>query len=209
MIERILYDYLEQGRDAIRATPSLLDGVFQPEGSRARVSDAELAKIKASFCPPALPVRIRHGFAASGTEIPCLSLVLRTDDLDTPLLGYFATDDDTDPREEVIGGLEQRTYGLISYGRTPDEAFWNYKIFKAIVIRSLRLLGQAGAQNIRWSGKDLELLRGVFPDDIYLRTLDLTLHVEEYVNLQWTPVHITGADVRRDDVGGGIVPYEV
>lgn len=209
MIERVLFDVLSAGSAAILATPTLLDAIFQPEGSTLRISAAELAKIKATFA--AYPPKIRHGYPFAGTHLPCWSIILASEDQEKQLLGNYATDDDTPGTNiEVIGSIERRVYALVSYGVTPDAVIWYHKILKAIILANLvtfqrKLIDVAG-----YSGQEL-MPMPMDPEIAFGRELRLTVRVEEYVSLAASSLvppepRYTGVDVRRVDVGGGVDP---
>lgn len=207
MIERALVDIYTQGRNAILATPTLLDGIFQPEGQIYRVSNAELVKIKAFFAQAQPPVR--HGYGDQGMTLPCWIVTPKDETLDQPLLGHMACDDE-ELNEEVIGGVERRTYSVISMAKAnPAQAYYMHKVAKAILLRNLVVLQTVGAGNITWGGEPIEPVADLFPDVAVFRTLDITCHVEEYVNLALPLATITRIDLRRDDVGGEVHTYEV
>ena len=204
MIERVLHSVLSAGVAAILADLSWLDAVFQPEGTKARITDVELAKIKVDFT--AKPPRVRHGYVTDHADLPCYTIILATDEPDTRFLGGLAQMDDTDPAVEVIGCVETRRYDLLVLGRTPDETLWFYKILKNLVLSNYATLRDYDVLLTTYSGRELDPVRENLPEFVFRRVLSLTVRVEEYVSLVPLPRYTGGTEVLRDTVGGGVSP---
>lgn len=207
MIERVIFDVLEAAIAKVAADPTLLDKVFQPEGAPWRISDAELAKIKAWFVDPrsGRPI-LRHGYATPGVQLPCWCLVNRAESLEKQLLGNFATNDCNDAGVSVTGAIERRTYEVLSYAHTPDQAYYLHKILKACVLWNLALLESRGAMAMTWSGRELQPVPNLGADWSFVRALTLSTMVEEYVSDAAVTV-INGIDVRFVEAGGAVSPY--
>ena len=206
MIEAVIFDVLNTGKAYFTADPTRLDQVFQPEGTLYRVSAAEMAKIRATWTDK--PPDVRHGYPTAPTQVPCWAIVLADDAIDKSFLGNLAEAEDA--THETIGAIEGRTYNIYTYGVGNDMARWYYKIAKNLVISTLDLLRDRGAENISWSGRELEPLPEMLPHNVVLRVLSLRAQVEEYYSKLLTDhIYVDGVFVRRDDVGGGVVPVEV
>lgn len=208
MIEAVIFDVLEAGKAYFTADPTRLNQIFQPEGSVYRVSNTEMAKIRACWADK--PPDVRHGYPTAPTQVPCWALVLASEDIKAGFLGNLASAEDLAPLQENIGAIEDRNYSIYSYGIGNDMARWYYRIAKNLLISELDLLRDRGAENVTWSGRELEPLPEMLPHNVALRVLSLKVQVEEYYQkILTTPVYVDGVVVRRDDVGGGVVPVEV
>jgi len=206
MIERVLYDMLDAGVTYFSADTTRLNAIFQPDGQTARVTAAEMAKIRATWT--AKPPDIRHGYATDPTQVPCYTIVLAEDRVEQYALGNLVVVEDGDPTAESVGAIEDRTYSLLVYATGADMALWYYKILKNIVLSRLGWLTTYLVQDPRWSGRELEPQQEMLPHGIYMRVLSLQVRVEEYYEQVDATTVYTDVIIMRDDVGGGIEPVE-
>lgn len=208
MIERILYDVLTERVAWFLDVPSRLDSVFQPEGEVYRVPPAELAAIKAGLTTRR-PV-VRHGFATSPAEVPCIAIVLANEQPEKMFLDDFASSMDGDPDQEALGVIESRSYSLICYGHGTDYTRYLYKLLKHSVLSKIRYLKSVGVNAPTFTGADIEPAAAYLPDRVFTRVLMLRCQVEEYYYQVNHPVPFVGSvEILRDDVGGDVVPVEV
>lgn len=211
MIERIVQKVLTAAVAAIRADTSILDSIFQPDDDDIRISAAELVKIKADFVAlnGAVPrFKVRSGYAVNENHVPSFSVVLQNERQAHRALGDYVGDaeDSTthallDPAVELIGSIEDRTIAVLAYGWTPDECYWYYKILKAIILLNLSVLRSYTILDVGYSGQDLQPVQAP-PHLFWLRSLNLSTQVEEYVRVSTGLQRIQFLDLRRSDSGG-------
>lgn len=209
MIERAIYALLVERVTWFLADPTRLDQIFQPEGDKTLVPDAEMVKIRDGLT--ALRPTIRHGYATSPAEVPCVAVVLANEQPDKMFLGDLAGLDPDDPQTEAIGIIEARTYSLICYGRGTDYVRYLYRLVKHAVLSRLSYLKSIGVMDPTFSGADIEPVPQYLTERVFIRALTLRCRVEEYYVQVTVPdplVELGKLDIMRTDVGGGVTPVE-
>lgn len=198
MIERKLFAVLSSTVAAIKADTSILLDIFQPEGDKSRISDAEMTRIRALYASDDTLPRVRHGYPPAGAELPCFCVVLSRDTIAQAFLDDFM-DIDASGRD-VMGVLENRTISLYVFAENPDLCFYHYKVLKATIIANLKDLITAGLDNPQWDGEELEPIPNRLPEWTFQRVLRLTCLTEETYPLTRLRVTVDELQVYRDDV---------
>lgn len=180
MLERVIYDVLKTRMDAAIADPTILTNIFQRDGDTKRISDAEMAKIRSVFADPAKAPRIRHGYVRSLADVPCYTLVLSSESVVQHFLADEMAEDRATNDTQIYGTIEDRTYSILVYAMNPDVCYWLFKAMKAFLLGGIRqILIDGKAIGWTYNGAEVEPSPDYLPETIYLRTINLTLTVEE------------------------------
>lgn len=218
MIERIIYQAIEDGAQWFAADTARLNTIFQPEGSTLRVDAAEMAKIRAMWADLVANNRyLRHGYATEPSMVPCYALVLNDDEPKQEYLANLAetaysTGVSPNQTQASIGLVEDRIYSIVTYGVGVEQCLYMYKILKNIILSQFTRLQTQWLITPRISGRDLDPINMELAKLVYLRVLQLRVGVEEYYTqiLTDTPILIRSVDIHRDqlDGNGGILGVE-
>lgn len=165
MIQRILFDTLKQGVDAIVADPSLIDLIFEDYDLSATEIDA-IKTLWAAKTPT-----VKHQYAHTDDDLPIYSLILQNEQEAELFIG----DDGglievaTDPLHgaDVKVSNWDHTYQIWIYTEHPDHTIYNYEIAKAIFITAN--LGLSGLFRLHYSGGDLPIDPRYIPAHMVVR----------------------------------------
>jgi len=207
LVERLLKRLLETAIAQLLAKPADAERYFSHFFDSA-VSTKERDQFLNAF--RATPPRVVIGYARSGAELPCFSVVLTSEEeTDTFLADFTGQEGD----EEYRGAFFTATYTVYTYATHPDMGQILYQLSKAVVHSGKRLLLSEGCMEIVLGGGELAPDENYMPENMFVRALRVTIK-HPYSAPFFLPVDpaklrvlIFACDVNVDGVQGQAHPY--
>lgn len=165
MVERILKRLLEAAIKTLKDNPKEANRFFG-HFFDISVGSAERDQFVQAFLRE--PPRVVLGYARSGAELPCYSIVMTSEEEAESFLGDYVGEDD---EYEYLGADFDATYAIYTYASHPDMAQVLYQLSKAIVHAGKGLLFSEGALSVAISGGELAPDENYMPENMYVRIL--------------------------------------
>lgn len=209
MIERILYEILEEGRDTLLTESGLrfLERYFL---KMKKLSETEVAGILTLFQnkTPA----VRHSYARSDDQVPSWNIVLANEQEEELFLGDDVGTagelielgvegelewDDTDPDSggDLTGSIWGKHFLILTYTEHPDATRYYYEIAKLIMLRSRKYLEEEGELlGLKYSGGDLAPDPAYVPAHLFVRQFTVETQAVECAASDSSPDRFTRLD---------------
>lgn len=210
MIERILFNAIQNGIERLTADPSIIEDMFvEIHGLEA----SEAAKIRAHW-EEHIP-DLHHGYARTDSDFPGFFIVLTGENEAQHWLGEEPAqflDDPADNRygAPINGSIWKSNFNVLVYAQNPDECLYYYQILKFILIQQDAYLKECGLLFVHYNGGDMAPDQSWMPAGLFLRRFTLDVQSEynqitpDGVGRAWkvAGIHIDASGAPGEDVGG-------
>lgn len=168
MIERILFNAIQNGIDGYTADPEEIVYIFNKIHG-LQLTEAEAIRDLWKEKPPEL----HHGYARANSDFPAFHLVLTGENEDTHFLGeepmQFLDEGHEDHGAFVHGSIWKHTYNVLVYAQHPDVCLYMYQLLKAIFAAQDTYLKNCGVLRAHYSGSDMAPDQNWMPAGLFLR----------------------------------------
>lgn len=215
MIQRSIYDALENGLADIAADPTILDDIFE---KNLELEAAEVTKIKTLFAQD--PPGVQHSYPMENQKFPMFNIVLGSDKESIHVMGDHANDltEGDDKGVEVQTSIFNQQYIVFVLTEHPLATMYFYETAKYL-LQEYRALNDE-TLHIHLSGSDVRPDKLLVPTNLFVRQLSLDVgyefvrfNRESKLDKAWRlgGLHIdkSGSPSDVGDVNTNITPYTV
>lgn len=170
--ERVLYEVMKVGFNAIQLDQGLIDDLLWKLDSAARED------IKTYFANH--KVTVRQTFPKEGITFPIVVVSNGTEEEppQSDLIGDFMHGDfdvALTQGTEVVGTANQSRYNIFLLGGNDSNlVMWMYYLAKAMCLVNRDTIARHGMHNVIFTGQDVNLREDLFPEFTYARVLTLS-----------------------------------
>ena len=177
MIQRFIFDALQDGVEQISSDLTILDQLFREVYD---LSDTELDAIKTFWANEGDddkrgPPKVIHGYAPRDVKIPVYAIVLESETESLTWLnndsGQVEDPNDPDFGADIKGSIWNHRYGIHIYHEHPDVTTYIYEIAKSILLASFEFFNDQGMFDIDVSGADMVPDPRYIPEHFFGRKL--------------------------------------
>lgn len=177
MIQRFLFDSLQDGIAQITQDLTILDQLFEEV---YELEPDEIAAIKTFWENPngikeAGPPKVIHGYLRKDIEIPVYSITLQNESEAQTWLNNDSgqVEDILDPDfgADIKGSIWSHRYDIHIYHEHPDVVSYLYEIAKSILLASMDFFSDKGLFDIDISGADLAPDPRYIPEHLFARRM--------------------------------------
>ena len=210
MIERVLWDVLTNGIQALTEDPDQLVTFFCEERG---LSPEESKKIRDYFLEK--PPSVIHGYARSDSKFPLYAITLGNESTSTQFLGdegeFIDDPDDPDFGADERAMFFDETFNILIYSENPNITLYYYQLARWFLLSNIDYLKSHDLFNIRFSGSDMAPDPAWVPAGLFLRRLTV-MATEAYSQVDaaskagraWKVggLHVDFRGAMGEDVGG-------
>jgi hypothetical protein len=178
MIQRLIFQVLQTGVNAINQDSKILDDIFAKQWG---LSEAELASIKTFWT--AKPPTVIQGYARQDSPFPLFAISLLGERESDKVIGDEAFDvmdpDDPEFQDDQKTAFWHHDFAIWVYSEHPDVTLYYYEIVKHIILVSSDLKKanapsiwvENGVMDIDLQGQDLVPDARYVPSNLFVRQL--------------------------------------
>jgi hypothetical protein len=205
MIERLLFEAVRRGVDAVLADPSLIVDFFR---NKALLSLDEATKIADTFVKQ--PPGIIHGYARSDSKFPLYAITLSNDGGGQSFIGDsggIGAD-----REDIYARIRQYQFTIMVYAQHPDVTLYYFHLLQEFLVASIDTLkSEGGLFDVTFGGADMAPDPQYAPAGLFLRRCSFSCSREYTQTLlgsklgrAWkvSGIHVDSSGAPEHDIGG-------
>jgi len=223
VIERIIYQAIQNGIDLFTAQPSRIEDLFTNAAINNPTFDveaAEAARIRAYWENTADlanqgPAVVQHGYPHADSEFPGFFITLTSENEDTQFMGREVgqfLDDTSDPDygSPILGSIWKHQYTVLVITQHIDFTLYYYQMLKSFFIAQDQFLKSCGLLHLSYSGGDLAPDKNWVPSGFFVRrfTVDCSTEYNQVAPdgtgraFQVAGIHVDATGAPGEDVGG-------
>lgn len=173
MIQRYIFNAIQNGLAALAADPSILDDIFC---NIYGLGSDEVAGIKTYFANTT--INLQQGYAHVDAKMPLLAIVMAQEQMSDFFLGDAAGISDAPMGSDTFGADEtgavwESNYQVLCYAEHPDVVSYLYEVVKSALLVNDDYLVDNGVMEPILSGMDLVPDPRYLPEHLFCRVLGL------------------------------------